>query len=331
VPEPIATWNGARGVWETPILNLLCGQLVPYLGTWPTSGSMRTGCLYPLPASGHLTAVSGSSSPPGLLPTPSANQYECEPEVWEARRERIKAQGINGNGFGLTTAMAVQALLKTPTAQLAVNGGSQHPDKRRLGGHGPTLADQVEHEIPTSSPLLPTPAARDWKSGQSNIMDRNSRPLNEVVEMLLPTPRATDGTHGGPNQRGSSGDLMLPSAVMGLLPTPQAADARRGCDVQMGGERLSGAKRSNGLATATTLLPTPTAMDSHGARNATANRSAVKPATNNDGWTLCDVFWTGESTDQPSRGGSKSSAAQHPGQLSLDELANGSPPDSSSS
>lgn len=33
------------------------------------------------------------------------------------------------------------------------------------------------------------------------------------VGRLLPTPRATDGTKGGPNQRGSSGDLMLPSAV----------------------------------------------------------------------------------------------------------------------
>lgn len=33
---------------------------------------------------------------------------------------------------------------------------------------------------------------------------------------LLPTPRATDGMKGGPNQRGSSGDLMLPSAVMNL-------------------------------------------------------------------------------------------------------------------
>ena len=79
-------------------------------------------------------------------------------------------------------------LLKTPTAQLAVNGGSQPPEKRKAGGHGPTLADQVEHE------LLPTPSARDWKSGASNIMDRNARPLNEVVQnCLLPTPRATDG------------------------------------------------------------------------------------------------------------------------------------------
>jgi DNA (cytosine-5)-methyltransferase 1 len=33
---------------------------------------------------------------------------------------------------------------------------------------------------------------------------------------LLPTPRATDGPKGGPNQRGSSGDLMLPSAVCQL-------------------------------------------------------------------------------------------------------------------
>lgn len=32
----------------------------------------------------------------------------------------------------------------------------------------------------------------------------------------LPTPRATDGTKGGPNQRGSAGDLMLPSAVVSL-------------------------------------------------------------------------------------------------------------------
>jgi hypothetical protein len=150
----------------------------------------------------------------------------------------------------LTTAMAVQALLKTPTAQLATNGGSQDPAKRRDGGHGPTLADQVEHELlPTPSvadgtgghlsrsgdrsaelllpgiaksltaPLLPTPAARDFRSGKSHIMDRNARPLNEVIETgLLPTP---DGTKGGPNQRGSSGDLMLPSAVIDLLPTPR--------------------------------------------------------------------------------------------------------------
>lgn len=45
---------------------------------------------------------------------------------------------------------------------------------------------------------------------------------------LLPTPRATDGTNGGPNQRGSSGDLMLPSAVQRLLPTPAVNDMGAG-------------------------------------------------------------------------------------------------------
>lgn len=107
-------------------------------------------------------------------------------------------------------------LLRTPTAQLAVNGGSQHPDKRKAGGHGPTLADEVEH-------MLPTPQARDWKSVRPADHKRNDPGLPAIVETLLPTPGATDGTKGGPNQRGSSGDLTLPSAVM-LLFTPRAQD-----------------------------------------------------------------------------------------------------------
>ncbi|NOV98191.1 hypothetical protein [Isoptericola halotolerans] len=63
--------------------------------------------------------------------------------------------------------------------------------------------------------LLPTPTTRDGKG-------RNQRGDDTCLPgALLPTPRATDGTKGGPNQRGSSGDLMLPSAVR-LMPTPRA-------------------------------------------------------------------------------------------------------------
>ena len=43
--------------------------------------------------------------------------------------------------------------------------------------------------------------------------------LSEAVHMW-PTPRSSDREHGGPNQRGSKGDLALPSAVM--FPTPRA-------------------------------------------------------------------------------------------------------------
>jgi hypothetical protein len=49
--------------------------------------------------------------------------------------------------------------------------------------------------------------------------------IQTAVASLLPTPRATDGTNGGPNQRGSKGDLMLPSVAVNLLPTPCVADA----------------------------------------------------------------------------------------------------------
>src|ERR1039458_5286995 len=57
-------------------------------------------------------------------------------------------------------------------------------------------------------------------------MDRNARPLNEVVEMLLPTPNTTDWNGSGKTQGRArdgklrtAGDADLPEAVA-LLPTP---------------------------------------------------------------------------------------------------------------
>jgi hypothetical protein len=140
-PVPLATWNSARGVWETPQASLLCGHSVPYSDPWPTSGTTRSGSCYAPPTSEHRTAASGPSSPPGPPDT----------------------------------------LLKTPTSNIGKNGGSQHPSKRKSGGHGPNLADEVE-----------------W---------------------LLPTPKASDGTKGSPNQRHGNGDMTLPSAAASLLPT----------------------------------------------------------------------------------------------------------------
>ncbi|SHK55830.1 DNA (cytosine-5-)-methyltransferase [Actinacidiphila paucisporea] len=64
--------------------------------------------------------------------------------------------------------------------------------------------------------LLPTPAARDWKSGASNLLSTNSRPLNEVVVNLLPTPEASDGPHGGPSQPDTSGRYYLPGQAVRL-------------------------------------------------------------------------------------------------------------------
>ncbi|MEU5700552.1 DNA cytosine methyltransferase [Streptomyces aurantiacus] len=76
--------------------------------------------------------------------------------------------------------------------------------------------------------LLPTPAARDWKSGASNLMDRNARPLNEFVVNLLPTPTAR---RYGRNRSASPGASSRPSIeylVRDLLPTPKASDGPHG-------------------------------------------------------------------------------------------------------
>ena len=95
---------------------------------------------------------------------------------------------------------------------------------------------------------------------------------------LLPTPRATDGTKGGPNQRGSSGDLMLPSAVQpdNLLPTPTAQAAKHGCtpDVTANGY-------GSNLRDIPHLLPTPTRRD-HKGRNQRDDDTCLPGAVRDD-------------------------------------------------
>lgn len=145
------------------------------------------------PGREHMRASGVRYSKTGdLLPTPRTSDSRG-----------VGRRGLDpdySKGHDLRTAVR---LLKTPTAQLAVNGGSQHPDKRKAGGHGPTLADEIEH-------LLPTPtAANSHGNGQNNRGDL----LLPGAVALLPTPRATDGVNGGPNQRGTRGDLAMPSAV----------------------------------------------------------------------------------------------------------------------
>lgn len=52
-------------------------------------------------------------------PTPAATEFECDPKKVLARREKVKAKGINGNGFGLTLGQSVPIYLTgwpTPTA-----------------------------------------------------------------------------------------------------------------------------------------------------------------------------------------------------------------------
>lgn len=71
--QPLAIWNPTRGFWQRPQLDLF-GQQEQFWETWPTSGWMRHGSVYPLPQSAHPTHGSESlSSPTALFRTPLAS------------------------------------------------------------------------------------------------------------------------------------------------------------------------------------------------------------------------------------------------------------------
>ena len=96
------------------------------------------------------------------------------------------------------------------------------------------------HDPRADLTLLPTPRSSDTNGPGAH--GSGGMDLRTAATLLL-TPRATDGTKGGPNQRGSKGDLMLPSAVHQLLPTPTAVTRDR-TDDQIEHRRLT---RTRGL------------------------------------------------------------------------------------
>lgn len=101
-------------------------------------------------------------------------------------------------------------------------------------------------ELPISeieSSLLPTPTASDNGGyNQSRGSNARIRPGLKMMarENLWPTPRASDGAHGGPNQKDSHGKPAL-AALAYKYPTPAARDYR-GAGSKEGYER----RRNNG-------------------------------------------------------------------------------------
>jgi hypothetical protein len=123
-------------------------------GSWPT----------PKVAAGDYSYSRGDHDKPVLnmggavksfhWPTPSANLYGESPEVEQARRERLKERGINGNGAGDTLGFA-GAAWATPTGSDGTGGESQRVDG------GLSLKEQTKDWA--------TPGSRDHKdtSGMS--------------------------------------------------------------------------------------------------------------------------------------------------------------------
>ncbi|WP_433067365.1 DNA cytosine methyltransferase [Dactylosporangium sp. CS-033363] len=166
--------------------------------------------------------------------------------------------------------------------------------------------------------LLPTPVARDWKTGDNITRDYpDGRPRSERTWTLphvaenLPVPvelapariidpapvvrrvRIGQAAHAAPVQLGGAAAAPAPvEPPAKVLPTPTAMDAH-GATVR---DRTDGFVQ---LRDVVTLLPTPTVADSRNSRNATCGRR--DPAGAHAGETLCDVVHAGKITEPPAR------------------------------
>lgn len=208
VPDgPLSLWEsrlrerlGEIGSTECALIWRLAdmpdGQSISRLArsTRHTNGTGSGGSLWPTPkasTAGESSRSGDRKDEPlmgGLMrmatwPTPTHHDFtDSNPERLLARRERIKAKGINGNGFGLTTGnMMALAMWRSPTAGENRGGSYSDPEKaiaRIHSGHTINLEDQMVAGGPTQNGSSATTAKRGapnpkfpcWLMGWSDEM-----------------------------------------------------------------------------------------------------------------------------------------------------------------
>lgn len=166
-----------------------------------------------------------------LLPTPSAGAWNDGEDVvqWDARRERVKAKGINGNGMGEPLSIAAARLL--PTSQAA--DGDRESLTMYRGEGNPTLKG-------AAVALLPTPVTTDAKGARNATSGRQEGSEHHAGSTLTDALCAPGGRHDRPTAAGAAEgvrDVRGPAGAQALrdatggprsLPAPPAlfADLR---------------------------------------------------------------------------------------------------------
>jgi len=171
---------------------------------------------------------------------------------------------VNGEVFELPTwepaiaGIESSSLLLTPVASEGEKATFQQGSAQRALTGQPFLTNQIRAVYDLNARMLPTPTSSDTngagKHGDGGL------DLRTAVS-LLPTPKASDGEKGGPNQRGSSGDWPLP-AIAHLLPTPTVGMMMGGSETRSGAR--NGEKLLPGVAKDLALLRTPCAAEAAG-------------------------------------------------------------------
>ena len=162
-------------------------------GNCASLDTIRPLWLFPPRTSAPLIDGLGSSSSAWPTPTVCGND------------NRAGASPTSGDGLGT----AVKAS-QWPTPTASTYGSNQGGAAGRTGPARPSLAALVKTQP------WPTPKARDTRSDCKSGMARTTPDLPDEV-LSWATPRASDGSKGGPNQRGTKGDESLSMQASGTL------------------------------------------------------------------------------------------------------------------
>lgn len=213
VPEP-PLWTKPKGLSKN-------AQPPASWGSWPTAGGTRNGSLLQrqtwAPAKGVPDgfALHGGS---GMWTTPDVCSGARDMSKIDPAAQRCAA---TKKTTGLPTEAAYRAAPMWPTP-------NAH-DGRRPGAD---LKSTQGGNLSRDTVMWMTPSVSN-SQGNEYTRDRGQPGMERLTltgqAQQWPTPRATDGTKGGPNQAGSKGDLMLPSAAA-QWPTPTASLVNDGED-----------------------------------------------------------------------------------------------------
>lgn len=195
-----------------------------FSGTYPRSGSMRSGTLYPRQTQARITSASGYSSSRGggMMPTPDASPGG--PDYARAKRE--------GGGEDDIATFVARSMLNTPCASDAAGSRSTKGSKRQGEGG---IRQQ----------MLPTP--RTCAGVRSSVAPHTEMRL-AVEKAMFPTPRAEDSQAAG-SHRGAM-DSLLAAARMMATPTTWLVTGKKMQDAHTSGTDRR--KRREMLATPNT-------------------------------------------------------------------------------
>ena len=143
---------------------------------------------------GRANGLRGAAEPAALvaIPTPTAERDGNTPETHLARKP--------GRKVVTSLDVVVNHMLPSPTANLGQNGGGQHPDKRKAGGHSVSIEDAV-HALPTAA------TSQDWREYEPAIR-------RQEAAFGYPAPLPTE-----PNKNGKPRlSAEFSSWLMGLEP-----------------------------------------------------------------------------------------------------------------